>query len=77
MSSLKAGDRVVAIGGTVADIFYLESKEEAKRLRYLYPDDCHVSRGPDHIGKHGHKLVRSRLQPKGTMNSSSEVTSHG
>lgn len=44
-------------------VVYFETKVAAKVFRDEQ-GECHVSRGPDHMGKHGHKVVRMRLQPK-------------
>lgn len=57
----------VLSGGTAKQKYFTASKLEAK----AYRDTCggiskgfYVSRGPDHIGPHGHKIRRMRLQPK-------------
>lgn len=42
---------------------YFDNKQDAKEFRNHVPG-AHVSRGPDHIGKHGHKVARMRRQPK-------------
>ena len=53
----------------------LSSKPEAKAIRDLLNEDktakkdlkpYTVSRGPDHIGRHGNRVARMRLQPKCT-----------
>jgi hypothetical protein len=45
---------------------YFGNKRLAKewRLELGGVSVAHVSRGPDHIGKHGHRIARMRLQPK-------------
>jgi len=48
---------------------YFQDKQDAKDLRdhcnkHYINDPYTVSRGPDHIGPHGNKLCRMRLQPK-------------
>ena len=49
--------------------FYFPDKKQAKTLRdtlnkqHDKPRYC-VSKGPDHMGKHGNTMSRNRLQPK-------------
>lgn len=47
--------------------FYTDDKMFAKDLRDALGgvgQGYHISRGPDHIGKHGHGIARMRLKPK-------------
>lgn len=50
-------------------IFYSNNKTEAKKVRDVHNNNgkarvfC-ISRGPDHMGKHGNSIARMRLQPK-------------
>jgi hypothetical protein len=47
---------------------FFKSKSEAKKFRDSLGSGVdagfYVSRGPDHIGTHGNKICRYRLQPK-------------
>lgn len=57
---------------TVTDGVYFGCKQDAKDLRdhcnkHYINDPYTVSRGPDHIGGHGHSVARMRLQPKRTV----------
>ncbi|NIP43111.1 MAG: hypothetical protein GWO28_10485 [candidate division Zixibacteria bacterium] len=47
--------------------FYTDDKMFAKGMRDALggvDKGFHVSHGPDHMGKHGNRLSRMRLQPK-------------
>ena len=54
--------------GGATDTNYFESKQEAKAVRdriNAAGENFHVSRGPDHMGKHsGFSVPRMRRQPK-------------
>jgi hypothetical protein len=46
---------------------FTSCKKEAKAFRDKLGGTnggYYVSRGPDHMGKHGHRVARMRLQPK-------------
>lgn len=45
---------------------WFDNKQKAKKFRDTLSEKppYTISRGPDHMGKHGHKVVRMRLQPK-------------
>ena len=49
------------------DGIYFGNKMDAKKLRDYdnnkYGPGSYVSRGPDHMGKHGHSLAKMRRQP--------------
>jgi hypothetical protein len=52
--------------GYVYEGVYTDSKEHAKAVRDEVggvEKGFHISRGPDHIGKHGHTVPRMRRQP--------------
>jgi len=46
---------------------YFNNKVKAKHCRNTLGEGYHITRGPDHMGRHGHRIARMRLQPKKEM----------